>query len=177
VDVVLLNTPDGGELSVKNGIVELTDSIDTAVILSLFGGNDDDAGDDSTLARSWWGNTAITDLTRRQRSETQYLLRSLPLIPANLKRIEDAASRDLAWLTASRIATFVRTRATMPGLNRVKLEVFIPVDDRVYTFTFEQRDKPVLLLATGGGDAGTGSGTQMLDDGELMTDDGEPMTD
>ena len=176
MDVVLLNTPDGAELSVKNGVIELTDALDTAVMLSLFGGNEDDDGSDATLSRSWWGNHAFADLARRQRSETQFLINSQPLVPSLLKRLEDAGVRDLAWLLTSKIATFVRVRATMPGLNRVKLEYFIEVDGNVLTFKFEKRDQPQLFLATGG--AGPGSvGSQMLDDGDPMMDDGEPMTD
>ncbi len=160
----------------KNGLVQLDDDPYTAIALSLFGGNYADAGDDATASKQWWGNYEIVDLTRRQRSETQYLLYSQPLITATLKRIEDAAMRDLAWMTASGYATFVRTRATMPGLNRVKLEVFVTVDDRLYTFKFEQRDKPMLLMGTGG-DTGPAPGNQMMDGGEQMFDGGEPMTD
>jgi phage gp46-like protein len=178
LDVLLFNNADGGDIEVKNGVVTLTDSIETAVLLSLFGGNDDDDASDATASKIWWGSLEETDTFKRQRSETQFLLRSLPIIPANLRRIEDAAVRDLAWLTATKVATFVRARATMPALNRVKLEVFITVDGTVYTFVFKPHDPaPLGTLMYAGGAAPGASPGQMMDGGEGMTDDGEPMTD
>lgn len=123
-DVVLYQTPDDGDISVSDGVVRMDGGLQTAVYLSLFGGNITDPGDGNT-AQQWWGNIGETDVYR---SETQYLLRSIPPIPANLLRVEDAAARDLAWMVTAGAATAVSVSASMPGLNRVSIVVDITAD-------------------------------------------------
>lgn len=136
MDVQLFQTDDDGDVEIKGGVVRLTEGIETAVYLSLFGGNEDDSGLDADADLQFWGNFDEPIEARRYRSETQALLRSLPIIPANLKRIEDATTSDLAWLKDSGVATFVIARATMPQLNTVKLQVSVEVDGRAYAYTF-----------------------------------------
>lgn len=126
-DVRMLDTADGGEMSVKNGDVEMSNGLFEAVYLSVLGGNEQDSGRDAD-ANNWWGNLGEPVAARRYRSETQYLLRRMPAIPANLARLREAAERDLAWLTESGLATLVSARVTMPALNRVKIEVNIVID-------------------------------------------------
>lgn len=135
-DVRLFQTEDGGEIEVVGGQIELGDGLETAVYLSLFGGNDDDsglAGDDS---KQWWGNLGETEVARKYRSFTQYLLRALPLIPNNLRRIEDAAILDLQWMLEEKLASFVSATATMPARNTVKLELKIEISGRVFDPSF-----------------------------------------
>ena len=126
-DVRLHNTEDGGEITVENGRFEMSDGLEASAFLSLFGGNEDDSGLDADAERQWWGNLSESDPTREYRSETQYLLRSLPLIPANLRRFEDAAKRDLGWMVPS-VASAVAASATIPALNTVRLEIAINED-------------------------------------------------
>lgn len=103
--------------------------LQTAVFVSLFSGNEDDSGGDQD-PHSWWGNVGQT---RKYRSETQYLLSSIPPSSANLKRIEDAAKRDLAWMLTDKIATDIRARVTIPAYNHVKITVNVDNDEYAYS--------------------------------------------
>lgn len=123
-DVRLFQTDDGGEIRVESGLVAMDGGLETAVYLSLFGGNEDDDGRaDSPL--TWWGNLDEDQPDLAIRSETQHLLRALPATSGNLRRIEDAANRDLAWLIQSGVASSVSAAASVIGLNRVKIAVNI----------------------------------------------------
>ncbi len=124
-DVLLRQTNDGGEITLDNGLVLMSEGLETAAYLSLFGGNQDDAADGASERLQWWGNLDEVDRARTYRSETQFLVQSLPAVPRNLRRVEQAASRDLAWMLASGVATSVNVSASIPALNRIRLEVTI----------------------------------------------------
>ena len=127
-DVRLYHTVDGGEIEyAEDGRFVLDDSPATAAYLSLFGGNERDGGGAATERLQWWGNVVEEVETRRLRSETQHLLRSLAAVTSNLRRIEDAAGRDLAWMTTELGAT-VEVRASMPAVRRVDLDITIEID-------------------------------------------------
>lgn len=120
-DVYLFDTPDGGEV---NADLEIRDGLQTSVYLSLFGGNSNDDGrQDSPF--DWWGNIGETVESRVYRSEAAYLLKTVAPTPNNLKRIEDGAKRDLAWMLSSEIAKTLKVTATMPGINKVNFKVFL----------------------------------------------------
>lgn len=123
-DVVLRHTNDGGDLTIQSGLLLMSEGLETAAYLSLFGGNEDDpAGTDT--AQQWWGNLLDVELERHYRSETQFLVRSLPAIPFNLRRIEQAAARDLQWMLDTGVAQSLTVEATIPALNRVGLGLVI----------------------------------------------------
>lgn len=129
-DVLLFQTDDDGEIESINGVITMSSGLATAAYLSLFGGNDDDDGSQgSTL--SWWGNLDETAPENQYRSETQHLLRALPATSANLRRIEDAASRDLSWFVDVGAAASIEVAASIPGLNRLKLLINIGGNDSI----------------------------------------------
>ena len=129
-DVLLYQTTDEGEVNVVNGVMEMSGGLQTAAYVSLFGGNEDDAGGSDTT-QAWWGNVDETLPERQYRSETQHLLQALAAVSANLRRIEDAAGRDLAWMVDQNVANTVEVAASMPGLNKVTLSVTIDGDSTV----------------------------------------------
>ncbi len=133
-DVQLLETVNGGEIQCVNGQIVLSEGLETAAFLSLFGGNSDDAGQTATDSIQWWGNLSEADPANRYRGELQFLLNTLPLIPANLQRFEEAAAADLSWMTDS-IADDLAVAATMPALNRVDINVAIVIDGKTTLFT------------------------------------------
>lgn len=139
-DVKLFQTDDGGNISVEDGLVAMSGGLETAAYLSLFGGNEDDDGR-SGSPLTWWGNLDENDPARQYRSETQNLVQALPLTTGNLRRIEDAALRDLAWLTSGNIASSVSVSASIPGLNRVKLTVDIEARGEESRFEFVENWK------------------------------------
>src|SRR5690606_12757077 len=135
-DVHLFHTADGGEISVVNGVFQMREGWESAAYLSLFGGNERDSGVAGDDPLQWWANVVETREERRYRSETQNLLRSIPAVPGNLRRIEDAAGRDLAWFVELGHATQVSARATIPALNRVNIQVAIEINGEVLTADF-----------------------------------------
>jgi phage gp46-like protein len=139
-DVKLFQTDDEGDITVRDGVVEMGGGLETAAYLSLFGGNEDDDG----LAdnpKTWWGNLDEIDPAKQYRSETQNLLRGIPATSGNLRRVEDAASRDLAWFVSERVASSVSVSASMPGINRIKITVDIEADGIESRFEFVENWK------------------------------------
>jgi len=120
-DVLLFQTPDDGDVSIDGGQFQLTDGLETAVYLSLFGGNWQDDGSEGNPLQ-WWGNADVIDPLQRQTSRTQYLLQSLSATSGNLKRVEDAAAADLAWLP-ERYAVTIST--SVPERNKVQFVIQI----------------------------------------------------
>lgn len=139
-DVLLFQTNDDGEINVVKGIVEMSGGFETAIYLSLFGGNEDDDSRDGSSA-NWWGNLDEVDPARRYRSETQYLLQAISATTGNLRRLEDAAVRDLAWFLQSDAASSVSVVASMPSVNRIKLTIDIEAKGEESSFEFVENWK------------------------------------
>ena len=138
--VKLFQTIDDGEINVVNGVIDMSSGLDTSVYLSLWGGNEDDNGSDNNPF-TFWGNLDETDKAKKQISETQYLLQSIPAIPANLLRIEQAAGRDLNWLLENKIASSVIIAVSIPALNRIKIVVTIEANGMESSFEFVENWK------------------------------------
>lgn len=134
-DVLLYQTDDGGEINVVDGIIEMSSGLETAAYLSLFGGNEDDDGREKNPL-TWWGNLDESDIAKQYRSETQYLLHTLPATSINLLRIQDAALRDLSWLTKNNIASSLTVEASMPGINKIKLVITIQAQGKENNLEF-----------------------------------------
>lgn len=137
MDVLLFQTNDNGEIEIENGIVTLSPGLETSAYLSLFGGNWKDDGSQNNR-QTWWGNLDETERVRQYRSETQFLLGTLPATTGNLKRIEDAAKRDLAWLVDENAASSVTVSASLIGLNRVKIGVVVRAEGNEAEFNFTE---------------------------------------
>lgn len=139
-DVLLFQTNDDGEITVTNGIVQMTGSFETAAYLSLFGGNEDDDGSKDN-PQTWWGNLGIVDAAEKYVSETQNLLQAIPATSANLLRIEEAVKRDLQWFLDLSIASSVTVVVSIPALNRLKVVVRIEAQGEESEFTFVENWK------------------------------------
>jgi phage gp46-like protein len=137
MDVYLFNTPNGGDIEYRNGLAVMSDGLKSACFLSLFGGNEEDSGDEGDDAKQWWGNLIEQDEARQYRSRTQYLLRTLPAIPANRGQLEDAARDDLAWMLEE-FATSVDAEVSLVAPRRVEIEINIEIGESKYTFTFPE---------------------------------------
>ena len=133
-DILLFQTDDGGDIAVEDGLVRMSGGLETAAYLSLFGGNEGDDGRERSPA-NWWGNLG-QPAERQYRSGTQHLLQSIPATSGNLRRIEDAASRDLAWFTEQKVASSVTVSASIPGVNRVQVSIVIEAVGVESDFTF-----------------------------------------
>ena len=131
-DFYLFQTPDGGDSGVNNNDIVTTEGVGTAIYLSLFGGNEDDPGGDNRK-KDWWGNLDESEPKLWYRSETQYLVRSLPATSSNLKRIEEAVKRDLAWMSES-IAESLEIKVTIPKLNWVQIVINIVINGEAQSY-------------------------------------------
>jgi len=136
-DVLLFQTNDNGEIEIEGGLVTLTPGLDTSAYLSLFGGNWKDDGSQNNR-QTWWGNLDETEPAKRYRSETQYLLGTIPATSRNLRRVEDAATRDLQWLLDEAVASSLTVSASLIGLNRVKIEVIIRAEGDESQFNYTE---------------------------------------
>ncbi len=139
-DVLLCQTNDDGEINVVGGVVEMSGGLETAAYLSLFGGNEEDDGRANSSA-TWWANLDEIDPVSQYRSETQNLLQALAATTGNLRRIEDAATRDLAWFTQNNVASSLTVAASIPGLNKIKLTINIEAVGEESSFEFVENWK------------------------------------
>lgn len=133
-DVKLFQTNDDGEISVVNGVTEMSGGLETAAYLSMFGGNEQDDGLNESA--TWWGNIGEQDPDFQYKSETQFLLKSIPATTGNLLRIEEAARRDLEWMLNKAVASSVEINIGIPALNRVYIGIAIQADGDEIEFAF-----------------------------------------
>lgn len=141
-DVLLFPANNDGEIEVEGGIVTMSSGLETAVYLSLFGGNKEDDGSQDTPFQ-WWGNS--DEIPENQyRSETQNILQSLPATSLNLKRVKDASKRDLAWFISASVASSVNVEVSIPQLNRVLIEVRINAGGEPSEFKFFENWKAAI---------------------------------
>jgi phage gp46-like protein len=138
VDVKLVNAADGGDIEILGGLVTMSSGLDVAVYLSLFGGNELDSGLQGDDSKQFWANLGETDPAKMYRSRTQSTLLSLPAVPANMLRVQDAVNADLSWMLVS-VASSIDVVVSMPALNHVSIAINITVADRVYTYVFAQQ--------------------------------------
>jgi len=139
-DIKLFQEPDGGNISIDQGIAEMSGGLETAVYLSLFGGNEDDAcGAD--VSKSWWGNIGENQASRTYRSEFQYLLKSIPLTTGNLNDLKEAANRDLKWMITEKVASSVNMKLSIPALNTVGVVITIKAEGSEEKFEFTENWK------------------------------------
>lgn len=139
-DVKLFQTDDDGEITVENGLVEMSGGLETAAYLSMFGGNEDDDGRGDN-PHKWWANLDETETAKQFRSETQNLLQGIPATTGNLLRIEDAINRDLAWFLDNNVASSVTVSVSMPAVNRIKIIIDIEANGEESSFEFVENWK------------------------------------
>jgi hypothetical protein len=135
VDLLLFQSDDDGEIEFIAGQPTMSDGLATSAYLSLFGGSERDSGLTDGEALQWWANFEEPVAERRQRSQTQALLQQIPATPANLRRVEDAALADLAWMSGALDAT-VAVEASMPALDNISIAVSITIGQTTYEFDF-----------------------------------------
>lgn len=134
-DVRIYQAADGGEVDFKNGEPLTADGLESAAYLSLCGGNQEDNGLASGEPLQWWANVEEPVAERRMRSELQSVLRGMPAVPFNLRRAEDAAISDLAWMTKELEAKVV-VEASLPAVDWIALHVEIAIGNTTYPFDF-----------------------------------------
>jgi phage gp46-like protein len=130
-DVLIFQTNDEGDINVEDGLVEMSGGLESMMYLSLFGGNEEDSGQDATAHLQYWGNFNENLPERQYRSETQFELKRLAVSSASLRPIELAAKRDLNDFVQQGIADEVTVVASIPGLNKIKISTDIIKDGTI----------------------------------------------
>lgn len=138
-DVSLCMGPDGADFAMAAGLVQLGDGLETAVILSLFGG---DRFDDGTASgEEWWGNAGLP-VAQRLRGELDHFLATRPPRSANLLAAIQAAERDLSWLTETGGAVSVDVSGALGTLGRLDLTVDVVLPDGARAVTIAANWSP-----------------------------------
>lgn len=122
-DVLFIDTPDGGNIQIENGLVLDDRGFQTAVYLSLFGGNFDDPVVIESN-KSWWGNL-IGDKETELRSQFQNIICSLPLTTKNIRVAEDAAKQDLTWVIDNGIGDEITVTGSIENIKEASFEIVI----------------------------------------------------
>ncbi len=120
VDLMIYESGNGGELSLKNGNLEITNAVFNQIYIAHFGGNIEavtgGVGQSSDVNLDWWGNS----LLNTQHQMNSYLERALnenPLTSAGRVAIERAAKADVEFLNIAEI----HTTASIIGTDKVKI--------------------------------------------------------
>jgi hypothetical protein len=133
-DVQHFQTNDGGDIRLDGDVIT-DDGIASAFYLSLFGGEMDDDGSEATESKQWWGNFIEGEPTRRYRSQTQSVLRSMPATSGNLRRVEAAIAADLTWAVDTGLATYAAGRARLPRLSMIQIDLFTEINGETITIS------------------------------------------
>ena len=126
-DVLLTSTPDGFDVVLENGLIKDCRDFDSAVLLSLMGGNDEDLN--RRPKETWWGN--IVEGTQENEwisSEFGAMVKGFPLTSGNLRKAKDACKRDLDWIIKDAEADEIDVELTAESAQRVKLDVEVTQD-------------------------------------------------
>jgi len=122
-DLLLHDTPDGGDIRIEKGLMVNDQTFGTAVYLSLFGGNKDDNGRVENR-RTWWGNTLRgVNENKRLVSRFQAIIFGLPMTTRNILDAEEAARIDLGWIISDKIADEILANGRAVSRNRFSLTI------------------------------------------------------
>lgn len=128
-DVLIYEGGNGGELSLKNGDIETTDSLANQAYLAHFGGNVEASTTGNEVEgeerSDWWGNSFI-ETGSQMNSEIERALNNNALTSAGRSNIEDAANKDLQYL--SEISD---TGSTVALIGNDKLRITDTIDKTV----------------------------------------------
>jgi phage gp46-like protein len=136
-DLLLSETPDGGDVSILEGLFQSDLGFSTAVYLSLFGGNKADSGKVKNK-HTWWGNT-LRNVNENEKmiSRFQALIYGMPMTTKTIQEAEAAAILDLQWLVNEKIADEVSASGKAVSRNRFVLSVKISAGGKdVYSNSF-----------------------------------------
>jgi phage gp46-like protein len=122
-DLLLIETSDGGDCVIKDGLLEAEHGFGTAFYLSLFGGNKADSGKVKNW-KTWWGNT-LEGVTEKEKvvSRFQNFVTGKPMTIKNIKYAEEMARQDLNWVIDEGIADEINVSGISEGNNRFRLYI------------------------------------------------------
>lgn len=117
-----------GDLAVEANDLLGDESLETAVLISLFTNRRAEAGDvlpdGQTDRRGWWGD-AVPDVEGDQIGSRLWLLDRAKQTPDVLARAEEYARESLQWLIDDKVASGVDVTAEFPTRGALALTVVI----------------------------------------------------
>lgn len=124
-DVLLFDAQDGAEISIINGLITMDKGFNSAVYLSLFGGDKDDTGE-VVNNNTWWGNK-IQNISGNEKlvSRFQAFITSVPLITKNVELAEHKVKQDLQWMIDDGIADSIEAEIQVVGRKDINLKIVI----------------------------------------------------
>lgn len=124
-DVLLFDTQDGAEITIFNGLISMDKGFNSAVYLSLFGGDKDDTGE-VVNNNTWWGNK-IQNISENEKlvSRFQSFITSVPLTSKNVKLAEGKVIQDLQWMIDDGIADSIEAEIQVVGRKDINLKIVI----------------------------------------------------
>jgi phage gp46-like protein len=124
-DLLLFSTADGGEIPVEDGQFSGDRSFNTAVYLSLFGGNSGDSGKVKNN-KTWWGNLLPGAAEHEKMvSRFQAFITAKPMTTKNIQEAIKAAELDLRWIIDEGIAGAVTVTGAAGSGSRFNLRVSV----------------------------------------------------
>jgi phage gp46-like protein len=122
-DLLLIETPDGGDCVLRDGLLSADRTFGTAFYLSLFGGNKADSGKVKNK-HTWWGNM-LAGVTEKEKiiSRFQNFITGTTMTVKNIKNAEEAARQDLKWAVDEGIVDKINITGRTEGKNRFRLYI------------------------------------------------------
>ncbi|MEI0477962.1 hypothetical protein R4K92_03760 [Brachyspira intermedia] len=128
-DVLLSMTNDGLDINIKNNLIECTSGFETAIYLSLFGGNEKDDSSNSNEKYTWWGNNIQS--IDYYKSNTLSIITGKNANARNLQLLEKAILLDLNWIIEQNIADTIEVNCTIPNFNELEIQLKVLRDNKL----------------------------------------------
>ena len=119
-DLQLILNDDGGDFVFEDNDLATSSGIVESFTISLFGGNIQDDGLESSKMQ-WWGNVLDADPSKKIRSLTQHLINTLDQSRNSLLRIQDAVKSDLAWMIEQGLITSLNVDLAVESSSQINI--------------------------------------------------------
>lgn len=130
-DVKLIMTKEGFDIDIKNNFIEMTSGFESAVFLSLFGGNEEDDYSEATNKNQFWANNLQDNESGKYRSRTLKFINGSNANAQNLKLLEQNILLDLNWFIEENIADTVEADCSIPAFNELKIDIRLLRDSKL----------------------------------------------
>ncbi len=133
-DLLIECTKDGGDIVIHDNFFQSTQSLETAIYLSLFGGNYGNNGTEATTNNVWWGDQLSTNEPNEYLvSKTQNIIWGESAHPTHIRKLELSIQDDLAWMVSSGIAKSTEVLVSIPTRNRINIEIRVVMPNNTST--------------------------------------------
>ena len=127
-DVKLIITKEGFDIDLKNNFIEMTSGFESAIFLSIFGGNEEDDNSEATNKKQFWGNRLDGN---QYRSRTLKFINGSYANAQNLQLLEKNILLDLNWFIEENIADTVEANCYIPAFNELKIDIRLLRDSKL----------------------------------------------